>query len=398
MDNVLAAMDGSRVDLNQYEHMKAIAINRSNYTQHVIIADEDVTMTTLSSLPHLEIRHHDDDDDVELNMFDVLMGVWIPGLISVFGIIGNLLSLWVLSRDPEGSSTTFTSLKALAVSDVVLLVFALLQQIVPMYCEIGARSDRFCLRTAGYLRVYTWPVVCIAQMASIWMTVLISAERFVAICAPLRVSRSAEKHKIRRLIAVIAAASVIFNLPRFFEFTPKVEFNPSFNLTQVVLGETAIRHDPTYRYLYNTALYCLVIYALPLLILTYLNGRLVRALKKARRNWRFLNTNQKREMKATKLPLVIVTVFFVCGTESLLGFVLDAVFLSSQRWLQVYTAVVNVLVIVNSAVNFLLMFFFGKKFRRMLGDALRCRRRTRVTRNGSKHNVSMSLSFKESSL
>lgn len=331
---------------------------------------------------------------VELNLFDVLMGVWIPGLISVFGIIGNVLSLWVLSRDPEGS-ITFTSLKALAVSDLLLLVCALLQQIVPMFCEIDQQTDHFCLWWAGYLRVYAWPVICMAQMASIWMTVLISAERFVAICAPLRAPRPGSKNKIKRIIVLIAACSVVFNVPRFFEFVPTVEPVPNQNLSRIVLGETKIRHDAVYRYFYNTALYCLVIYALPLLTLTYLNVRLVRALKTARRNWRFLNTNQKREMKATKLPLVIVTVFFVCGTESLLGFILDAVFLNFHRWLQVYTAVVNVLVILNSAINFLLMFFFGKKFRRMLNDAIRCRG---TQANRRKRKVTLSISYKESSL
>lgn len=333
-------------------------------------------------------------ESVELNLFDVLMGVWIPGLISVFGIIGNVLSLWVLSRDPEGS-ITFTSLKALAVSDLLLLVCALLQQIVPMFCEIDQRTDHFCLCWAGYLRVYTWPVVLIAQMASIWMTVLISAERFIAICAPLRAPRPGQKNKIKRIILLIAACSVVFNVPRFFEFVPKEEPVPSLNVTRIILSDTRIRHDAVYRYFYNMALYCIVIYALPLITLTYLNVRLVRALKTARRNWRFLNTNQKREMKATKLPLVIVTVFFVCGTESLLGFILDAVFVSSHRWLQVYTAIVNVLVILNSAINFLLMFFFGKKFRRMLNDAIRCRR-TRSSR--MRRKVVLSISYKESSL
>ena len=74
------------------------------------------------------------------------------------------------------------------------------------------------------------------------------------------------------------------------------------------------------------------------------------------------------------LPLVIVLVFAVCGTVSLLGFVLDAVYAFAvdefPRWLQQFSAVANVLVIFNSAANFVLMLCFGAKFRQMLRQAL----------------------------
>jgi len=48
----------------------------------------------------------------------------------------------------------------------------------------------------GYLQVYAWPVVCTAQTATIWLTVLISSERYVAICAPLRAGRVGVKQQI----------------------------------------------------------------------------------------------------------------------------------------------------------------------------------------------------------
>jgi len=137
-----------------------------------------------------------------------------------------------------------------------------------------------------------------------------------------------------------------------------------------------------YQYAYNTALYCVVVYAVPLLVVGVFNLRLVASLADARRNWVTLNSSQKRELRATRLPVVIVLVFAVCGSVSLLGFVLDAVYASVvvaaggryPPWLQAYTAVSNCLVVFNAAVNFLLMLCFGKKFRRMLSDAVHCRK------------------------
>jgi len=117
----------------------------------------------------------DDDDAGGLELFDALVGLWLPGILAMFGVIGNALSLWVLSSDPAATAT-LASLKALALSDLVLLVGALCQQIVPMLCDFASAGDTaLCLRR-GYLQVYAWPVVCIAQMSSVWLAVLTSTE------------------------------------------------------------------------------------------------------------------------------------------------------------------------------------------------------------------------------
>jgi len=56
---------------------------------------------------------------------------------------------------------------------------------------------------------------------------------------------------------------------------------------------------------YNTAMYCVVVYAVPLIIVGVFNLRLVATLAEARRNWLSLNSSQKRELRATRLPVVI---------------------------------------------------------------------------------------------
>ncbi|ELU15288.1 hypothetical protein CAPTEDRAFT_104399 [Capitella teleta] len=311
------------------------------------------------------------------------MGIRLPGILCFLGIVGNLLALLVLSRDTSRSASLM-SLKALALSDLILLVCAVVQQIVPLWCLEALSRDALCLHQ-GFLRVYSWPVLCAAQMASIWFTVLVSAERFIAICRPLSAPRLCTFSRVRTSIITITLASVFFNVVKFFEFETLPEFTPELNATRFILSPTWLRQDQIYRYLYNTVLFCLVIYALPLSVLTVLNVKIVRRIKQARKEWQLLNRSQKREMKATTLPLVIVLVYFICGTQSLLSFILDAVFVDFSPWLQIYTAFVNLLVIFNSAVNFFLMYCFGSRFRRLLKDTLCC---TRVDRHNSFHSSS----------
>ena len=179
---------------------------------------------------------------------------------------------------------------------------------------------------------------------------------------------------MRAAILTIVIISLLFNVPKFFEYRPITAFNKEHNFTYIDVGATYLRQDIIYRYLYNTALYCLAIYLLPLTILTVLNVRIVKVMRQLKKDWETLNRNQQRELNATVLPLCIVLVFFICQTQSLAGFILDAIYVH-RLWLQIYTAVLNLLVILNSAVNFLLMYIFGSKFRALLRNMCKCERK-----------------------
>ena len=312
------------------------------------------------------------DTDAISDQFDFIMGVWLPGIICALGIIGNIISLIVLSFD-RSKCPTFYSLKALALSDILLLSTALLQQVIPMFCLLIQCVNAFCLNL-GYIRIYAWPIICIAQMTSVWLTMLISAERYAAICRPLQAKSMRNLPKVRLGIWVIVLVAVLFNIPKFFEFQPHKEYVRNLNATFVFVGDTELRRNPIYRYLYNTALFCLVIYAIPLSTLTLLNVTIVTKMRQASRRWEQLNRIQQRELKATAIPLCIVVVFFICGTQSLISFILDAVFVeSTSTRLQIYTAIVNLLVIINSAVNFLIFYMFGSKFRKLLRHVIYCK-------------------------
>ncbi|KAK2153574.1 hypothetical protein LSH36_292g02008 [Paralvinella palmiformis] len=308
---------------------------------------------------------------LDMYAFDLVMGFLLPGLFCLFGILGNVISLAVLWSD-RSQSPTFLTLKALALSDLVLLTCAFLQQVMPIYIHVSGCMHFACLRI-GYLRIYTWPVICIAQMTSVWLTVLISAERHSAICRPLRAYGFSNVRKLKWSILVVLVVSVLFNLPRFFEFTPKEEALFGTNLTYIAIADTTMRTDPVYRYAYNTASFCLIVYAAPIGIITLLNVSIVVRMRRAKRRWSELSRRQQREVKATLMPLCIVTVCFFCGTQSLISFILDAVFVGRDvLWIQIYTAVVNLFVTVNSAANFLIFYVFGSKFRTLLRTMITC--------------------------
>ena len=307
--------------------------------------------------------------------FDLIVGIWLPGLLCILGSLGNGISLYVLSRY-KGHNVTFYSLRALASSDIVLLVSALVQQVIPMVCVHQESNCTFCL-SMGYIRVYAWPVVCMAQMCSIWLTILISTERYQAICQPLHSKSTRTISLIRRAVLCISVISVLFNVPKFFEFYP--EAVTTNNVTMITVGATRLRSNLIYRFFYNTALHCLIIYALPIVILLYLNGMIVYKLRMAMQSLQHLSRKQQSEYRATTVPLCIVVVFIICDTQALISFILDAIYVDSHgSWVQYYTAISNLLVIFNSAVNFVIFYMFGTKFRKLLWHYIACYRKQHV--------------------
>lgn len=302
--------------------------------------------------------------------FNFWMGVYIPAFVCILGIIGNILSFIVLSYN-KGNYPTFFSLKALAAWDILLLFTALWVQVVPITCTTLQETGTFCM-CIEVSRIYLWPVICIAQMNSIWLTVIISAERYRAICCPLRSVGCQSYNRVRCSVLVLFVISIIYNFPRFFEYRPAEALDEN-NKTIYYPGDTALRLNLVYRYLYNTALYCVVMYIIPLVTLAFLNYNLVRQMRAATRRWAELNRLQQREFKATSIPICIVVLFSLTGSQSLVSFVLDSVFVHEYiEWMQRYTAVANLLVIINSAANFIIFYIFGSKFRALLRRLCAC--------------------------
>jgi len=88
-----------------------------------------------------------------------------------------------------------------------------------------------------------------AHSAAIWTIVLLSLERYVAMCHPLRYLGCHARFTVRRLMLVLSALAVAYNLSRYFELrllpcplaatasdvSAKMEGDGKTSLTSVVL-------------------------------------------------------------------------------------------------------------------------------------------------------------------
>jgi neuropeptide Y receptor type 1 len=160
-------------------------------------------------------------------------------------------------------------------------------------------------------------------------------------------------------ICVIAVCAAFFNLPRFFEHHEMLVAAPSANATN--LGDSRL-----YQVLYSNVAYCVAMYVIPLGSLSWMNTKLIRALRDFRRKRRRMVARDDRD-HVTLCVVITVCVFVLCQTPALVNQIFWAALGQSARecggFHFHYTKISDFLVVFNSACNILVYCMAGKRFR-----------------------------------
>lgn len=151
-------------------------------------------------------------EDPTVTAIRMIVEVWLALPLAVMGIVGNIVSFFVLCHMRKSKLRAVTTmLQALAVSDTLVLVFGLLGR--SLRVVFGRRYDSMLNL------MYPWlmPIIYILRLANIWLTVLLTFDRYIAVCHPLHAQRLCTTKKTSIQILGVSLLSVLFCLPRFFE-------------------------------------------------------------------------------------------------------------------------------------------------------------------------------------
>ncbi len=112
-------------------------------------------------------------------------------LLTVVGFFGNSMSIYIFSRSPRLSSRSSTiQLICLSAADLMLLLLFIPLVIAPQILFIKDYEVPKALPDViHYSFVYLYPCSVTFQTISVMLLMLITAERFVAVCYPIKVSR-----------------------------------------------------------------------------------------------------------------------------------------------------------------------------------------------------------------
>ena len=237
----------------------------------------------------------------------VVYGAVLP-VICTFGIVGILLTLVVLSRKSMRTSTN-CYLMALSVADLTFLVL-----LASLFVH-GAAHESSAFRIYA---VYAAVMTNVTLMASIWLTVLLAVERYVAICRPFLATRICTVRIAMTAIGVVFALAVASRLPNFWEYQVKWYRDPADNNRSVADVEpTELAFNDVYVRVYPWLVDVTLASVVPFVALLVLNVSLIREVHRSTRYLQHHTTSvsttaQREELQISVMLISIVVVFFIC--------------------------------------------------------------------------------------
>ncbi len=306
-----------------------------------------------------------------------------------------------LMRDKSKTATPFL-LVSLEVADTLFLVTVLILRVLTsIHTFTGWLED--LMRIFPYIGTYVWPFALITECATIYLTLLVTVNRYISVCRPYEASDLCSIYHARRHVCWVVLFCIVYNLPRFFEYKVIPYVNPATGRPGIRSWPSTLGENIYYQIIYSNVLYFLVMFLVPLITLIILNYKLIKALRETKKKRNQLlshhrdnHHSNKSEDDITLILIVVVLVFVICQTPALITQSLFS-FLSGHKRICpqpffFYERISDLMVVANSSMNFIIYCFCSRKFRQILVQLL-CKKKmdspepsqhSQVTRNNAR--------------
>lgn len=286
----------------------------------------------------------------------------------VIGVFGNIITILVLSR-PRMRSSINHLLIGLACSDLLVLITAILLFGLTSIYPYTGRMISYNYNVTPFLFLVVFPFAIIAQTASIYMTLFVSLERYIAVCYPLKARSVCTKKHAKFCIMIVAMFSILYNAIKFFEI-------------QIVQGEdyvhgtfycpraNSLRRNPYYINIYIHWMYLMVINVIPLAAITYFNLQIFLRVKTVNKMRYQLTQREMQDIKLTSMLFAVVAVFLVCNSPAVLINIYES-FLPNIMIDDRLVKISNFMIAMSSSVNFIIYVVLVKKFRLVFIDQMK---------------------------
>ncbi|KAK3589025.1 hypothetical protein CHS0354_007970 [Potamilus streckersoni] len=294
--------------------------------------------------------------------------LYLGSTICALGMLCNILNLIVLSR-PELNNSPYIYLIALSCTDMGLLTLSFIQIVL-------SRGRHTYFWTLFDIYIF-YPLSNIFFTSSIFITVLLTIERFFIIYQHITTQMTLVKVRIRVFTVILIACFI--NIPRYFCF--EIEQNESKYYPQ----GSPFRSSELFYII--SWFYAVIINFIPLIIVGLANTYLIYTVHYARKKRKELNLQNNRESemqhdhrRLTITLISIVILFVICIIPSAFAEepIAYMLFGGNKTWKEflvspensTFVFMSNKLLFLNSSLNFVLYCVFNKKFRRVMTQLL----------------------------
>jgi 7 transmembrane receptor (rhodopsin family) len=307
------------------------------------------------------------------------------------GIVCNMLTMIVLSRDDSMMQTTSLLLRMLATADLLNVLFTLM--LFPLQGNL--QLLRLDTRSFILFAVINYEVSMSSQFivctASAWFQVLITWERYVAVCFPMHAGRLATVRRVRASVVIVWLSAALVGVPFLLDQFVHVPPPPGQFYNNILYG------NPYYIIVYKVFFRSVVNTLLPFALLTFFTVRIVTSMRESFQYQLTLNevTAEKlkklssKQKRTTVTLVLIVIIFLVLDFPILLKFILDA-YQFMDRTKPLYSTLLTIavtnsvhslaflLLVFKSTLNFFVFCLTGERYRQIIRDA--CTDRTNCQR------------------
>ncbi|XP_061166514.1 FMRFamide receptor-like [Saccostrea echinata] len=306
----------------------------------------------------------------DLDAIDILNNYGLP-TVCLFGIVGNILNLTILTRRKLRRSLRTVEqaanlcLISLALSDFLFCLFAFPTTFLPSdhYTEKG-----FIL----YYGQYSPAIINVFILTSTWLTVTMATERYIAICHPLNQTLLMTLRKTKLIIIIVYVLSALFNVPVLWrnQVIETVTGNNTvvYSLKIIPLGHDTMK-DTTYR-----VVWAIVGNFIPLILLVGFNICICRKIHQSylyRKKFHYDQaSSQDTNVTLTTTLIVIVVMFLILVAPSEIVLHIASI-LHTENYRSI-EAVMNFMQSVNFSVNFILYCIISSYFRKTLRHIVCC--------------------------
>lgn len=195
-------------------------------------------------------------------------------IVAIFGIIGNIIAVIILSRPQMRSSINYL-LIGLSGCDTVLNIGSILMCGLPsIYGWTGYLLVNYTERIFPRIIPLVFGVGMISQMMSVYLTIGVTLERFVAVCQPLRARSLCTVGRAQLYMLIVLIFSILYNITQFWEYYTEQSTDMYTNEPVYTLEISALAKNIFYAKVYNYWMYLVFMYGLPFTVLAWFNLRI----------------------------------------------------------------------------------------------------------------------------
>ena len=326
---------------------------RTNHSRHLPMLFHDV-------LPHL-VNSTDPtaSADVYQDFYDraqFVTGLFCYPVVCLFGLTGNVLSIIVLKGQKMRTSTK-TYLIAMAISDGIKLINDSFYFVVILMLNIHRRTGELWF---GYMYPYAHYFFNMSVCTTAWLTVSVAAERYILVCYATKARDYCSTLRARVTTFTVFWTMSLLTVPLGVRYKTVHEFDNQTNSSKVGIVVTDLWMNSNFVSAY-TWIQNLLRSVIPLLILCTLNYFIVHSLRKTRTLRKTISSRHR----ITLTLISIIVVFMLCVTpDAIMSTFFGFGYYDANFFVRAVREVTDLLLTINSAVNFVIYCTFNKAFRK----------------------------------